>query len=161
MDAAARRPLIDRYRAGYEAILDALEGITPEELDFIPPERWSPRMIVHHVADSEMTSAIRLRKLIAEDNPLIHGYDEELFARMLNYDRRPIEASLAAVKAARESTATILEHLTAEQWARTGTHTESGAYGVETWLEIYAAHAHDHAEQIRRAREAARSATTG
>jgi hypothetical protein len=49
----------------------------------------------------------------------------------------------------------ILDWLTDEQWARTGMHTESGAYGVEAWLEIHAAHALDHADQIRRARESA------
>lgn len=36
-------------------------------------------------------------------------------------------------------------------WSRTGTHTESGAYSVKTWLELYAAHCHEHAEQIRAA----------
>ena len=36
-------------------------------------------------------------------------------------------------------------------FARTGTHAESGPYGVEDWLRIYARHAHEHADQIRRA----------
>ncbi len=152
MDPTTRTHLIDRYRAGYQAVVDALAGITPAELDAPSPDGWTARMVVHHLADSEMTSALRLRRLIAEDNPVIQGYDEELYARVLYYDRRPIEPSLAALKAARESTATILEHLTEAQWARTGTHSESGPYGVEAWLEIYAAHAHDHADQIRRAR---------
>ena len=62
------------------------------------------------------------------------------------------EASVEAVASARQTTAEILERLDEGQWARRGTHTESGPYGVEAWLEIYAAHAHDHADQIRRAR---------
>ena len=33
-------------------------------------------------------------------------------------------------------------------WLREGTHTEIGRYTVEKWLEIYAAHAPGHAEQI-------------
>jgi hypothetical protein len=33
---------------------------------------------------------------------------------------------------------------------------ESGRYTVERWLEIYAEHAHNHADQIRRARASAR-----
>ena len=98
-----------------------------------------------------MTSAIRLRRLIAEDAPVISGYDEEDFARRLFYTRRPIEPSLAALKAARETTASIVECLDEAQWQRAGTHSESGFYSVETWLEIYAAHAHDHAAQIRAA----------
>jgi len=107
-------------------------------------------MIVHHLADSEMTSAIRLRRLIAEDNPVISSYDEELFARELFYDR-PIEASLSAIRAARESSAEILARLSESQWKRAGTHSESGPYSVETWLEIYAAHCHDHTLQAQRA----------
>jgi hypothetical protein len=43
--------------------------------------------------------------------------------------------------------------LSEEEWGRVGTHTESGPYGVEDWLRIYAAHCHDHADQILRARK--------
>ena len=98
-----------------------------------------------------MTSAIRLRRLIAEDNPVIVGYDQEEFARRLYYDR-PIAASLSALKAARETTSEILDRLTDAEWQRAGTHSEAGAYSVHKWLEIYGVHAHDHADQIRRAR---------
>ena len=67
-------------------------GATDEELDAHPaPGKWSAREIVHHLADSEMTSAIRLRLLIATDSPAISGYDQEQFARRLYYDR-PIAA---------------------------------------------------------------------
>jgi len=152
MDTATRSELIRRYREGYAAVEAALEGITPAELDRTGSDGWTARQVVHHLADSEMTSALRLRKLIAEQNPVIWGYDEELYAQKLWYRERPLEASLLALRAARESTATILDHLAEEDWARQGWHTESGPYSVERWLEIYAAHAHDHAAQIRRAR---------
>ena len=152
MDESTRRQLIERYRAGYEEVRLALEGCTADDLDRRPaPGAWTAREIVHHLGDSEMTSAIRLRRLIAEDGPAIQGYDQDEFARRLFYDR-PIEASLAAFRAARESTAEILERLTPEQWERQGTHSESGAYSVTGWLQIYAVHAHKHADQIRRAR---------
>jgi hypothetical protein len=75
------------------------------------------------------------------------------------YGERPIEASLETVAAVRRTTAEILDRLTEEQWARQGQHTASGPYGVEAWLEVYAAHAHDHADQIRRSREAANANT--
>jgi hypothetical protein len=155
MDPAARRALIERYKTGYRAVIEALHGVTETELDSRPaPTDWSPRQVVHHLADSEMTSAIRLRRLIAEDGPMIHGYDEGAFARRLHYDR-PIQASLEAFRAARQATGELLERLSESDWRREGTHSESGRYTVETWLEIYAAHAHDHAEQIRRARATA------
>jgi hypothetical protein len=99
-----------------------------------------------------MTSAIRLRRLLAEEHPQIVGYDEDLFRRKLRYGSRPIEASLEAFRLARVTTAQILEGAASEDWLRAGTHSDSGPYSVETWLEIYASHAMDHADQIRRAR---------
>jgi hypothetical protein len=152
MDRTTRDTLIARYRQGYDAVMAALDGITQAELDAREgPGEWSPREIAHHLADSEMTSAIRLRRLIVEDAPVITGYDQEAFVERL-YTDRPIAPSLAAFRAARDSTADILDRLTEGQWARQGVHIESGPYSVTDWLEIYAAHAHDHADQIRRAR---------
>lgn len=152
MDTERRKQLVEQYRRGYDAVVRALDGISEAELDRRPaPGKWTAREIVHHLADSEMTSAIRLRRLIAEDNPVIVGYDQEEFARRLRYDR-PIAASLGALEAARETTCEILDRLTDAEWQRTGTHSESGPYSVITWLEIYAVHAHNHADQIRRAR---------
>lgn len=155
MDITRRGALIEQYKDGHRVVVDALQGITETELDArAAPDDWTAREIVHHLADSEMTSAIRLRRLLAEDRPVIAGYDEQEFARRLYYDR-PIDTSLAALQAARRATAAILDRLTEDEWAREGTHSESGRYTVLDWLEIYAAHAHDHAAQIKRARAAA------
>ena len=153
MTTDERTELIRQYRDGYRVVQEALAGATPGELDATPaPTKWSAREIVHHLADSEMTAAIRLRRLIAEDGPVIHGYDQDEYARRLYYDR-PIEASLQAVRFARESTAELLDRLQSSEWTRAGTHSEHGSYGVEQWLKIYASHAHKHAEQITRARK--------
>ena len=155
MNKDTRRRLIENYTDGYRAVSDALRGISEPELDARPaPGKWSAREIVHHLADSEMTSALRLRRLIAEDRPTIQGYDQDEFSRRLYYDR-PIQASLDAFRAARQTTAEILDRMMDAEWAREGTHSESGRYTVERWLEIYAEHAHNHADQIRRARTAA------
>jgi hypothetical protein len=156
MDKQTRQRLIARYKDGYRAVAAALEGAADAELDAKPaPGKWSAREIVHHLADSEMTSAIRLRLLVAEQNAQIRAYDQELFARTLYYDR-PIAASLQAFQAARATTGELLDRLTEAQWAKTGTHPEHGRYGVERWLEVYAAHAHNHADQITRARASVR-----
>jgi len=155
MDTQQRQELIEQYRLGYAAVAEALLRITDEELAARPgPGRWCAREIVHHLADSEMTAAVRLRLLLAEDRPAIKAYDQDEFSRRLHYDR-PHEASLELFRWARESTAALLERLSPEDWLREGTHSELGAYSVEKWLQIYAAHAHKHASQIRAARAAA------
>jgi hypothetical protein len=150
LDAAERQALIARYKAGPAAVRAALAGATEAELD-ARHDGWSAREVAHHLADSETTAAIRLRRLLAEDQPVIQGYDEEEFARVLRYDR-PIESALAVLEAIHANTGELLDRLTEADWARAGTHTESGPYSVSDWLRIYAAHAYDHAAQITRAR---------
>jgi uncharacterized damage-inducible protein DinB len=116
-------------KEGTRVFAEALEGISDGELDARPgPEEWSAREVVHHMADSEMTAAIRLRRLIAEKEPTIQGYDQkEEFAQRLFYTERPIEASVEAVAAARRTTADILDRLDEDQWSRSGTHTRRAA----------------------------------
>jgi hypothetical protein len=156
MDTSARRKLINQYKDGYRVVVEALAGAHDEELDARPaPGKWTAREVVHHLADSEMTAAVRLRLLLATDRPQIVGYDQDEFARRLHYDRS-IEASLDAFNAARRSTAELLDRLTEPEWLREGVHTEHGRYTVDKWLEIYAAHAHGHAEQIKVARGSAK-----
>ena len=158
MDQERRRALVARYREGPAVVEAALAGATDAELDARPADGgWTARETVHHVADSELTSAIRLRRLIAEDAPAILGYDGNLFARRLYYGERPVGPSLAAIGAARAATADILDRLGEAEWGRKGTHDEHPSYGVLEWLEIYAEHCHEHADQIKAALTEARS----
>lgn len=148
MDRAA---LLDRFRTGYADVEAAIAGITDAALDRPAPDGgWTARQVVHHLADSEATAYVRLRRLIAEDEPQIQGYDEPEYARRLHYDR-PIASSLAVLQGVRAASLSLLESLTPNEWERHGTHAESGAYSVDGWLEIYAGHSHDHADQIRAA----------
>jgi hypothetical protein len=152
MDAGERQRLIEQYLQGADEVDRALRDIGRDAFDRRPPDgSWSAREVVHHLADSEMTSAIRLRKLLYEDDPRIEGYDEAGYAVAFHYADRPMEPALSALRAARATTAQILATLDEAAWSRTGTHAESGPYGVEDWLRIYSVHAHEHADQIRRA----------
>ena len=151
MKAEERAALIARYRDGHREVMSAYAGIKDEELDRSATDEWTPRMIAHHLGDSEMMSAIRIRRLLTENPPVIHGYDEVAFAARLTSDR-PIAPSLEAMRWARETTSQLFDRMTEDDWKRAGTHSESGPYSMEDWLTIYAAHAFDHAEQVRRSR---------
>ena len=155
MTKQERAKLIRQYAAGGDEVLRALEGFPAGKLTArLFRGKWTAAEIVHHLADSEMTAAIRLRRLVAEERPLIHGYDQEVFAARLRYNERDIEPALEAFLAARATTVQVLDRMTAQEWARQAWHTEGGPFGPERWLTIYAAHAHNHAAQIARLRAA-------
>ncbi len=150
--------LIAQYKAGYDEVVDSLKEFPTASLTAHPiPGKWSAREIVHHLGDSETVSSIRLRRLLSEDNPVIQGYDQDEYARRLKYNERDMQPSLEAFRAARASTAQIIDGMTLEDWNRAGSHTEHGRYSATDWLKIYAAHAHNHAAQIRALRAALES----
>jgi len=155
MTPEERHVLIKQYGAGYDEVIDALDNFPAESLGAHPiPGKWSAREIVHHLGDSETTSAIRIRRLLVEDDPAIQGYDQDQYATRLRYNDRDMAPALEAFRAARETTMQLLPSLSDDDWQRAGTHSESGRYTLEDWLRIYAAHAHNHAAQIRRLRDA-------
>jgi hypothetical protein len=155
MTSEERQKLIGQYREGYNEVSRSLEGFPAELLTAHPIQgKWSAVEIVHHLADSETTSGIRLRRLLVENHPVIQGYDQEAYAERLNYNNREMAPALDAFRSARATAAQLFEFMSDEDWRREGTHSESGSYTAEAWLTIYAAHAHNHAAQIRRLREA-------
>jgi hypothetical protein len=156
MTPEERDELIAQYKIGYDEVRESLKGFPADSIAKRPiPGKWSTREIVHHLADSETASSIRLRKLLSEDHPIIQGYDQDEYAIRLRYnEREDLVPALAALSAARANCLQLIERMSEEDWQREGEHTESGRYTVEDWLAIYAGHAHNHAEQIRRLRAA-------
>jgi DinB superfamily len=151
--AAGLAERITAYRKATELFLMVASSLCEEDLDRQPddPDGWTPRMVIHHVADSETNSYVRLRRLLAEPpGTTIQGYDEAQWARALHYER-PVALSLAVFGAVRDSSAELLDRITPDDLRRAGVHTESGPYTLADWLDTYVAHARDHAEQIRAA----------
>ena len=143
--------LVARYCAGVGLVEAALASLSEDQLDRAVDGEWTPRMVVHHLADSETNSYVRLRRLLAEPNgTVIQGYDEDAWSRTpaLGYATEPIDLSLAVLRAVRAASAELLTRLIDSDFERTGVHTESGPYTLRDWLRIYAEHAEQHAEQI-------------
>jgi hypothetical protein len=83
-----------------------------------------------------------------ERDPLLVGYDQDEWARHLDYHGLSLELALATLEAVRASTAALLRRLPETTWRREGRHTESGRYTAEDWLRTYAEHLEIHARQI-------------
>lgn len=148
---------IEGFRRTYAegtAFLDSvLKAMNPADLDRHAPGEWSARQAIHHLADSETMAYTRLRRLVAEPNPVIQGYDEGLWAESptLGYAELPIEGAVALYRAVRAASAVVLDRLTDADLDKTGTHTERGAFSVRQWIEVYSKHPLDHGSQIQRA----------
>jgi len=142
------------YEASTQEFLALADSVGHEQLDSREPGEWSARQIIHHMADSETQSYARIRRLVAEpEGSVIQGYDEAAWAEcsVLGYEELPVANSLLVILAVRTASLDVIRRLTLADLERTGEHTESGPYTVRKWLDIYTAHASDHANQLRRA----------
>lgn len=146
-----RESLIRRYEAGPAKVRAALAKVPAEAMKWRPaPGKWSVHEIICHCADSEMNAASRIRYVLCEEKPLIVGYDQDRWAEALDYHAQPLESALAVMDSVRANTVPLLRRLPESAWSRKATHTESGEYGSQRWLETYAKHLEDHAAQIER-----------
>jgi hypothetical protein len=151
IDDAAREVRIARYQAGPALLTATLAKVPEPARQWRPgPGKWSVHEVVCHCADSETNAYARIRFLAAEDRPSIQGYDQDRWAQVFDYHSLPLEPALATVVAVRASTAALLRRLPAAAWRREGTHTQSGRYTAETWLDTYAGHLETHSRQIER-----------
>jgi hypothetical protein len=141
------------YRAATDEFLRLARAVDTADLDRHHPEGWTPRQIIHHLADSETQSYLRLRRMLAEPNPVIQGYDEEAWAECptLGYTELPVEVSLRVYEAVRAASAGIIDRMTLAELERSGNHTERGTITVAHWLDMYTRHPREHAQQLQHA----------
>lgn len=155
MAEPTRKELLALYKRGPLALKKALTGLTAKDLDAHPIKgEWSVREIVCHLADGEQISAVRLRRLLVEDSPLLPGYDAAAYAKKERYDKIPLPVALAAFESARGMSFAVLNNISPADWKRAGTHSEYGPYSVERWLQANANHVINHIKQIMEVREA-------
>jgi hypothetical protein len=114
--------------------------------------KWSPREILVHLADTELTFAFRYRQALAEDNHVIQPFDQERWATL--YAAYTADQALSLFAAVRNWNLALLRSLTPAQWARTVTHPERGAMVLKTIMETAAGHDLNHLTQLEAARRA-------
>jgi hypothetical protein len=142
------------YESSTQFFLNLARGVTPELLDVHHENGWSARQIIHHVADSEAQSYVRIRRLVAEpEGSVIQGYDEGVWAECekLGYKDAPVENSIAVYAAVRAGSLDVLKRLEESDLLKFGEHSESGKFTIEKWLINYTKHPLDHGDQLIRA----------
>ena len=142
----------ESYKSATDEFMNSIETLSPRDLDNSDSEGWTPRQVIHHMADSEAQSYARLRRLIAEPGTPIQGYDEAIWAEnpILGYKTEDVESSISVIKAVRQASYELLLRVSDAQLENSGMHTEAGPYSVKRWIETYTRHPIDHANQIKK-----------
>ena len=151
--------LLERFRRGPELLALVLTGVYGEEEDFVTaPGKWSVRQIIAHLADTELVMAFRMRLVAGQDNPPLTPFDQDAWARNLDYSRRKPKQSLETLRRLRAESYDLLSALPPEAFDRQGMHAERGPLTLAKIVETCANHVENHARQMQEIREAYKAA---
>jgi hypothetical protein len=119
---------------------------------FPVPGTWSIQQNVIHLLDSDLVASDRMKRIIAQDKPLLIGYDETAFSQKLFYHEQSAEDALTMFELNRRATAAILKRLPDEAFARAGVHNERGLVTLGDMLNTYIRHVDNHLMHVLRKR---------
>ena len=97
-----------------------------------------------HLVDSDLASTHRMRRIVAEECPLLVAYDENAFIAKLPSSEADLAEVLDLFEANRRFTARWLRSLPAEAFGRVGVHTQRGKVSLLEIAHIYANHVDHH-----------------
>lgn len=150
--------LLVRYLRGVENFDPRVFDLTDAQTDqtFTEDEGaglWSVRTLLGHLADAELVFTHRIRRIIAEDGPVLALWDHEAFLDSPIYGpelRSPAAGFVAAIHTMRRWTAELLMSLSPEQWERRAMHPEHGEISLLKIVEYATSHVENHAEFLKR-----------
>jgi uncharacterized damage-inducible protein DinB len=154
LDAAGRAERIDLIAALPAALKASVEGLTDAQLD--TPYRegaWSPRKIVHHLADAHMNAFIRVKLGLLEENPTIKPYNDGHWAETSDAAAAPVALSLSILEGLHARWAQLLRSVEPAGFDRTVVHPDRGPMTVGDLMQLYAWHGRHHTTQITQLRE--------
>jgi hypothetical protein len=147
--------LVDQYRSGPATLRHAVAGMTREQLAARPvPGKWSTLELICHLADFEPVYADRMKRVIAEESPLLLSGDPDTFQARLAYNSRDAAEELALIEIVRAQMARILKTLSETDFARTGRHSDDGPLSLAVLLERITNHIPHHLQFVEEKRRA-------
>ncbi len=147
------RQLIERYSAEAAELGKSIAGLAPEDLLAFPvPGTWSIQQIVLHIVDSDLVLSDRIKRVIAEDKPLLIGFDETKFAARLHYDVQDPAVACDLLVKNRQLMTSILRKLPDDAFERVGIHTERGKVTLADLLLNAVNHLQHHLKFVREKR---------
>jgi uncharacterized damage-inducible protein DinB len=146
---ATLHTMIEQYLAGVKELRQAVAGMSREQALARPiAGKWSTLEVVAHLADFEPIMADRMKRVIAEDKPMLIGADENKFAAALAYQDRDVQEELTIIEATRSQLARVLRKLPDAALQRVGHHNERGPRTLEELLATSINHIPHHVKFI-------------
>jgi hypothetical protein len=143
--------IINRLEAARERTLRYFDLTDEEQALCYLPGKWPVRWLLHHLADAETVLYDRIRRAISEPRPVVWAFNQDLWAKHLDYSGMPMEVSRQIYNAARSGVIYQARLNYAANGGREFVHSETGVRTLKDEFDKVAWHNEHHLEQIERA----------
>ena len=141
--------LLAEFIKNGKELISIAKSISPQNLNKVPiAGEWSAAYVLHHMCDGEMHFATRYLTNLADANPSIVLFNEDVYPDRVQYEKRDASASLAAIEGIQLATANILGSIPESDWSRTSMHPESGLLTLKDLFAMDTRHSKSHAGQL-------------
>lgn len=132
-----------------EDLANAVKLLSAQEID--TPYRvggWSPKQIVHHMADSSLNYYLRCKCALAQEGDVITLFDQDEWIK-LSDSEMPIDVSIALLYPLHQKWVKLLKNIPNEDWMKTVIY-PNREKPVTLWniLAVSAWHGKHHTQQI-------------
>lgn len=112
------------------------------------PGKWSVRFILHHLADAETVLFDRIRRVLSEPREVIWAFDQDAWAKGLNYSALPLELSRSIYATVRAGMIYHARLRYNSDGHREFVHSETGVRTLKDEFDKVASHNAHHLQQI-------------
>lgn len=115
------------------------------------PGKWPVKFLLHHLADSETVLFDRIRRVLSEPRQVLWVYDQDAWAKGLNYARVPLHLSRDVYMSVRNAVVYYAGVFYEEKGHLEFVHSVTGVRTLRDEFDKVAAHNEHHLSQIRSA----------
>lgn len=112
------------------------------------PGKWTMRQFLIHLVDGECAFLDRVRRLIADQDPLLLAFDENRWAERLFAPQRDLASARRLFAATRAALVELVELCPAELRLREGRHSERGTRTLAQVVRFVHQHNAHHLDQL-------------
>lgn len=112
------------------------------------PGKWTARMILCHLADTEIAFGFRIRQALAEDGHVVQPFDQDAWSQPYGNPSFHPHTALQVFADLRGWNLVLLDSLDQDAYSRRIRHPERGEMTLQTLVETMAGHDLNHLRQL-------------
>ncbi len=110
---------------------------------------WTAKEVLLHIKDSETVTYDRLRRIIAEEKPILWYFEQDSWQKYLAYGRQDMELAEAVFLSTRDSIIEAVDMHMKKYGNKAGIHSRRGLMTMKELVEFHIEHVDRHIAAIK------------